>query len=963
MPFEPEKITAAHVLQAVQKIKRETIALEPSTGYDVIVEEEAYPPKEIMRYAHEQMNGELMWNKSGGPPTNQILEKLGFKIRSKPFNTKGTQSSGSSQIWKLGCLWDSGKPSFYEYIKEQQIVICVSNKEYDASDLIVITEGYQVKAIAQVLEAPKPVTSNPDLQSGFKKYEIEYSESTLFAKAEWYELAQEERFQYRLQQGISKVQDVEIQNTARKLWNERNASFWVFQGNPKVYDFEGAMKEGVLNDWTVSAHKHRIEENDRAIIWITGKRSGCYALARVTSSPKEKKESSDDHLWKSDKKIPFSAEIEILTNLVERPILKAVVDSTPGLQNLKVGKQGTNFSATRNEYRILEKLAHSAMKNKPENQKVWPVNMILYGPPGTGKTYGTITQAVAIIEQKAITELEQEHRKEIKRRFDRYRNAGRIGMVTFHQSFSYEDFMEGIKPIMNEEEKDGGGVSYQIEDGIFKTMAESAATLKNLSDNQSNDKPVLSIDDSILNQAEFYKMSLGNTQSPEDDDIYRYCLENNCIALGWGGNIDFSDVENEKQLKEKLKENGIGSDKGYGYTLPAIKCLKFWMKEGEIVFISNGNKSLRAIAQITGDYFFDEATPIAYSQFRPVKWLYTDLDIPVTLVYERNFSQATLYQMYKHLVKKDFFRKKAKSEEGQQTNNSVLIIDEINRANVAAVMGELITLIEKDKRSGEANEVRIQLPYSKTEFSVPSNLYLIGTMNTADRSVEALDTALRRRFSFTEVGPKPELLSPKAMILSLLNKEAYADLGWEEEPYHSHARKLYDFLGVAPDRVEAPLREKAEVGEGYWKKSDLEHLSPDDFTGVKLDHLLGTINLRITRLIDRDHMIGHAYFMGIATAPDPWQALKEVFHRNILPLLQEYFFGDYAKIGLVLGSGFVGVEEAREGDVFADFPYEASADLATQTQYTLKDVSRMSIPDFREAVWGILPNSNTGQDG
>ena len=168
---------------------------------------------------------------------------------------------------------------------------------------------------------------------------------------------------------------------------------------------------------------------------------------------------------------------------------------------------------------------------------------------------------------------------------------------------------------------------------------------------------------------------------------------------------------------------------------------------------------------------------------------------------------------------------------------------------------------------------------------------------------------------------------------------------------------------MAPDRVEAPLREKAEVGEGYWKKSDLEHLSPDDFTGVKLDHLLGTINLRITRLIDCDHTIGHAYFMGIASAPDPWQALKEVFHRNILPLLQEYFFGDYAKIGLVLGSGFVAVEVAQEGDVFADFPYEASADLATQTQYTLKDVSKMSMPDFLEAIWKISPDSNAAKDG
>ncbi|WP_282782101.1 McrB family protein [Phaeodactylibacter xiamenensis] len=877
MPFEPEKITAAHVLQAVQKIKRETIALAPSTGYDVIVEEEAYPPKEIMRYAHEQMNGELMWDKSGGLPTNQILEKLGFEIRSKPVNNQGTQSSGSSQIWKLGCLWDSGKPSFYEYIKEQQIVIGVSNKEYDASDLIVITEGYQVKAIALVLETPKPVTSNPDLQSGFKKYEIEYSESTLFAQAEWYELAQEERFQYRLQQGISKVQDIEIQNTARKLWNERHASFWVFQGNPKVYDFEGAMKEGVLQDWTVSAHKHRIEENDRAIIWITGKRSGCYALARVASSPKEKKEPSDDHLWKSEKKPPFSAEIEILTNLVETPILKAVVDSTPGLQNLKVGKQGTNFSATRNEYRILEKLAHSAMKNKPENQKVWPMNMILYGPPGTGKTYSTIDLAAKII--GFDTGSHAENLKAFNERIGK-----NIEFVTFHQSFTYEDFIEGIKPQTSETKDRGKQVTYEVQDGVFKKMAKRAR------------KANLSIK-TEESQVKFERAfdELKNELAASENDEIEIPMKRVSYHIT-GISSDY--------IKFRKSSGGTGHDL-------KVDVLRK-MYTGDLQYAQEG----------LGIYY---------------------------------------YPLVDYLKSKSEQAPETEEEKTEETH--VLIIDEINRGNVAAIFGELITLIEEDKRAGGKNPISTTLPYSKTEFAVPSNLYLIGTMNTADRSVEALDTALRRRFSFTEVGPEPKLLSPKAMILSLLNRETYADLGWEEEPYHSHARKLYDFLGVAPDSVEAPLRERAEVGEGYWEKADLEHLSPDDFTGVQLDKLLRTINLRIARLIDRDHMIGHAYFMGIATAPDPWQALKEVFHRNILPLLQEYFFGDYAKIGLVLGSGFVGVEEAREGDVFADFPYEASADLATQTQYTLKDVSKMSMPDFREAVWKISPDSNADKDG
>lgn len=617
------------------------------------------------------------------------------------------------------------------------------------------------------------------------------------------------------------------------------------------------------------------------------------------------------------------------------------------------------------DYYQFRKTMKSGEIDTPKNVTTeYPLNQILYGPPGTGKTYSTIFHAVAIIEKKKIIEVKKEDSKDIKRRFDQYKNSGRIAMVTFHQSFSYEDFVEGIKPVMNRDNDEQSEVGYQVEDGIFKIMAESAKTLKSLSSNNGgSDKPDLTIDDDTLQQAEFYKMSLGNTLSPEDDDIYQYCIENNCVALGWGSNIDFSDIENEQQLKELLKEKEIGSDKGYGFTLTAIKCLRFWMKEGDIIFISNGNKRLRAIAQISGGYFFDEATPIAYSQFRRVKWLYTDIDIPVNFIYERIFSQATLYRMYKGLVKKDFFRKKEVYEEGQQTNNAVLIIDEINRSNVSAIMGELITLIEKDKRAGETNAMSTQLPYSKTEFSVPSNLYLIGTMNTADRSVEALDTALRRRFSFTEVGPKPELLSPKSMIVHLLNVGGYADLYWEEEPYHSHALKLYDFLGVEIDLVEAPLKKKMEAlpeeEEIHWGKEDLSHLTANHFKGIQMDSMLEAINSRIHRLIDKDHMIGHAYFMGIATAIDPWQALKEVFHRNLLPLLQEYFFGDHGKIGLVLGNGFVVKEEAKAKFGFAAFDHPAAEDFSDRIVYRLVDVAEMDMDLFREAVQAILPATQT----
>ncbi len=172
-------------------------------------------------------------------------------------------------------------------------------------------------------------------------------------------------------------------------------------------------------------------------------------------------------------------------------------------------------------------------------------------------------------------------------------------------------------------------------------------------------------------------------------------------------------------------------------------------------------------------------------------------------------------------------------------NRYAIFIDEINRGNVSAIFGELITLIEPDKRIGAVNELKVKLPYSKREFGVPKNVDIIGTMNTADRSVEALDTALRRRFSFIEMQPNPNVL---------LDSE---------------------------------------------------------YQNVDLKQLLETINQRIEVLIDKDHQIGHSYFIGIQNLED----LKQTFKDKIIPLLEEYFYGDFGKIGLVLGGSFIYQEE------------------------------------------------------
>jgi 5-methylcytosine-specific restriction endonuclease McrBC GTP-binding regulatory subunit McrB len=229
-------------------------------------------------------------------------------------------------------------------------------------------------------------------------------------------------------------------------------------------------------------------------------------------------------------------------------------------------------------------------------------------------------------------------------------------------------------------------------------------------------------------------------------------------------------------------------------------------------------------------------------------------------------------------IKSGVFKQICKRAENDPTNKYALFIDEINRGNVANIFGELITLIEPDKREGMDNALSVKLPYSKTIFSVPNNLDIIGTMNTADRSVEALDTALRRRFEFEEMLPDSSLLS---------------DIRCE---------------------------------------------------GIDLERLLNTINGRIEKLLDKDHQIGHSYFMNSNNTLST-NNLQSIFKNKIMPLLQEYFYGDFGKIGLVLGNSFI--KENKEKTIFSKFTYDDYDLIDERKVYQLSDINKLKATDFK----------------
>jgi 5-methylcytosine-specific restriction protein B len=529
-----------------------------------------------------------------------------------------------------------------------------------------------------------------------------------------------------------------------------------------------------------------------------------------------------------------------------------------------------------------------------------------------------------------------------------------IAFCTFHQSFSYEDFIEGIKPVMSDkkshitdestlEKKDcEKGLEYEIQDGVFKQIAQHADSWDKQEEKSKPESFSLTPDE--VNGAVFYKMSLGNSTVEDDDEIYKYCIANNKIALGWGGNVDFTAVKDEATLYELAKAEGIEE-------VPArfVSYLKFALKIGNYVVISKGNTRIRAIAKVTGDYYFDSESEIEYNHFRDVEWIIKDEDIPVKEFYKKSFMQQSLYKLKNQFINPDFFKATEKPVdkigEKEIRRNHVLIIDEINRGNVSQIFGELITLIEKDKRKGQPEELSVTLPYSKEKFSVPPNLYIIGTMNTADRSIEALDTALRRRFTFKEMPPRPELASSKRIIWDFFWR--YKDVSWKNKEFVALENGVYNLL--EPDES-FKENEKVEIWEG-WKKEgmhvkQIKTLDDIKFTGIDVEKLLTTINSRIEKLIDKDHKIGHSYFMSVRSIDD----LKNCFKDKIIPLLEEYFYGDFGKIGLVLGDGFVKAPLKNEDFEFATFEgYDADIveDFKQRKVYGFTDIDSWNTDTFK----------------
>lgn len=419
---------------------------------------------------------------------------------------------------------------------------------------------------------------------------------------------------------------------------------------------------------------------------------------------------------------------------------------------------------------------------KEDLQEIAFNNYILYGPPGTGKTYQVVDNALEIINYEFSEELKASGREAQQQQYASLMNEDKINMITFHQSYAYEDFIEGLK-------SDGEG-SFVPSDGVFK-QAVIEATYEGIKEESRLLYLNELLFEQIYNQL-VLKSKKGKTQFRSHEKSLLLSVDhttNDNLAVISESSQKISIVSKDRLLKvyRYIEKNKIN-----------------WKKSNESIIKDA----------------IDEINTISY--WTVLNWIMSKIEDEVI---EEKIDVCN----YK---KKRIVLKAMQEEIAFDFTNAerhVFIIDEMNRGNISKIFGELLTLLEEDKRLTKDNQLIVELPYSKEKFVLPPNLFIIGTINTADRSLALLDTALRRRFVFEEMMPLPELLNSIGAI---------------------------------------------DVGE-----------------------MLEIMNKRIEVLYDRDHMIGHAYFINAQSEEE----VISIMQTKIIPLLQEYFYDDWEKIGLVLG--------------------------------------------------------------
>ena len=666
--------------------------------------------------------------------------------------------------------------------------------------------------------------------------------------------------------------------------NEDEVNYWIFQGNPSVFDFKSALENNLLDDWTVTAHKDKIKVGDKVILWITGNNPGCYALAEVVSEPQEKLYSQDDHLWKKEHKQELKADIKITHNLVNQPITKDQILSVKELADLKVGNQGTNFSATKEQFsKLLELITHSATSFTQLLSKFSKEDLDTYFnflkeiintthiPVKDKRVVFSCTDDNLnfIVGQRYSWNLFSNNKKgkfgvisieKLNEESEKFDGNEPLPYYTFFNKINFSEnqidlIIDGVKQELNRSNKS----SYRkfnnedFESYVFGVKKSSNPNNMNFPLNTILYGPpgTGKTYNTILKAAEIIENRI-ITDYEEAKGIFNKHLGDRIEFITFHQNYSYEDfiqglrpeTENDADLIFN-KVDGIFkriSDR-------ALKNITAW---------ENPQESKKPFEEV----FKQLVNPLIEGDIEELEIKMKNTSFFITHINkksidfrksggasEHSLSLSTLKNMYeaestleiqglsayyKPLLTEllQFSKSNGVQKQSIQKQNYVIIIDEINRANISRVFGELITLIEPDKRSHGAIPLKCTLP-SGDVFMVPSNLYIIGTMNTADKSIALLDIALRRRFEFEAMYPLYDLKNPEIHDIEILKK----------------------------------------------------------------------INEEIISKKGHDFQIGHAYFMGNG------HNIVSCMNKKVIPLLMEYFMNDEKEVRNILDNSGLEIEE------------------------------------------------------
>lgn len=743
----------------------------------------------------------------------------------------------------------------------------------------------------------------------------------------------------------------------KEKFDYQDPNYWIFQGNPNIFKITDALKDGNLQSWKIVAHKDKIKIGDQVIIWQTGNDAGCYALAEVVSEVgvfEEKYEEKQYYANKDESIATDRVRIKILKNLADSPILWDDLKDNLLFSNFKAGNQGTNFSATQEQFNTL---LHWDLS---KSTKYW-----LFAPGEKASEWNEFYDNNFIaLGWDELGDLSQYNsKKEIYNAL--YENYGGEGDkkndVAANYDFVNEMHIGDIIIAKTGRSKLlGYGIvssDYYFDDGRDQYMhcrkvdwkkkgvweVDHTLVLKTLTDitpyneshgykkyyeylmsillNEYKKGTINKLDESAKNHILYGPPGTGKTFFLKEQLFDKYTLKEEAVSkekyfeevvanITWWQAITLALIEEGKSNVSAILENrwvaikaSLSESKNvratiWGtlqmHTIEESTSVNYKQRQAPLIFDKTEDKSWVLLEQElkeqapeifkikyeVDNFQVNTGKSIMHYDFVTFhqSFSYEDFIEGIKPIFPENDEETTDLG---YAIEDGVFKRLCLRAKNDPENRYAIFIDEINRGNVSAIFGELITLIEPDKRSGEKNELSVKLPYSKKEFTVPSNLDIYGTMNTADRSVEALDTALRRRFEFMEMMP--------------------------------------DYSVIENETVD----------------------------GIQLSKVLETINQRIELLIDRDHTIGHSYFVNVDTT----DKLADAFNNKIVPLLQEYFYGDYGKIGLVLGKGFIDKINNDKID-FAHFDYENANDFKTPT-FVLKQVDGNGIVDAVNLLLGL----------